>query len=308
MPGAYAHLTLAAHASVPEDLERKDLAPQAIAALNRWLKFCDLGAVSPDLPYLGKGDLHASRWADLMHYEQTVERVRVGVDLVKRMTGPSRDKAFAWLLGFASHVVADATIHPVVERRVGPYAQNKTDHRICEMHQDVHIFNSLRMGNVRDADFLDAGIRDCGEPDQPNMLSPVVGDLWTGMLRATSPADEFRDNPPRPAVWHGWFYGVTKAVSEIRMPLIVQSLSRAGAAYPVDPDGSYIKSLRTPEGVSDYNEVFQRALDNVWNAWAEIAADIFDGRSGALSSFDNWNLDTGRNLRAEGYPFWRGEA
>ena len=52
------------------------------------------------------------------------------------MEGEEKRKRLAWLFGYAAHVTMDVTIHPIVELKVGPYAENKRAHRVCEMHQD----------------------------------------------------------------------------------------------------------------------------------------------------------------------------
>jgi len=147
MPGAYAHITLINLAREPARLNAGPGLPSpAGLALGRWFKCCELGAESPDYPYLAVGAQGAAAWADLMHYQHTGDMVKVGIETVKELTGDVRDKAFAWLLGYAAHVITDSTIHPVIELKVGPYAQNKTAHRRCEMHQDAYIFQRLNLG------------------------------------------------------------------------------------------------------------------------------------------------------------------
>ena len=75
-----------------------------------------------------------------MHYERTGDMVKAGIEFIRGLSGEEKRKALAWLFGYTAHVITDATIHPVVELKVGPYAENKTDHRICEMNQDAYIF------------------------------------------------------------------------------------------------------------------------------------------------------------------------
>ena len=165
MPGAYAHITLVNLAKEPARLEAGPGIPGAAAlALGRWFKYCELGAVSPDYPYLVlKGA--ATAWADLMHYEHTGDVVKAGVEVLRGLSGFDKEKAFAWLLGYAAHVITDTTIHPVIELKVGPYAQNKTTHRRCEMHQDAYIFGRMNLGGVGLSEHLDSGISSCGPAD-----------------------------------------------------------------------------------------------------------------------------------------------
>jgi len=44
----------------------------------QYSKFCGLGSVSPDYPYLALGDGGAKRWADIMHYTRTGEVIHAG--------------------------------------------------------------------------------------------------------------------------------------------------------------------------------------------------------------------------------------
>ena len=133
MPGAYAHITMVNVLAESARLEGLGFSNAAASGLLRYFKFCELGAVSPDYPYLVVGDSAAAKWADLMHYERTGDVLRAGISGVKTLSGDKRDRAFAWLLGYLAHVATDVTIHPVVELKVGEYAQNKTAHRVCEM-------------------------------------------------------------------------------------------------------------------------------------------------------------------------------
>lgn len=74
MPAAYAHITLV---NILRETHRLQAIPglprEAIAAVLDYFKFCELGAVSPDYPYLAIGDANTANWADLMHYEKTVQ-------------------------------------------------------------------------------------------------------------------------------------------------------------------------------------------------------------------------------------------
>jgi hypothetical protein len=146
MPGAYAHLTIANLLQNPVRLENIDGFPlQAIPTVLRYGKYIELGSVSPDYPYLALSDVNASVWADKMHYIQTGQMIHAGIKAIRLQPAEVQNKLLAWLLGYASHVIADVTIHPIIELKVGPYAQNKTAHRVCEMHQDVYIYRRMNL-------------------------------------------------------------------------------------------------------------------------------------------------------------------
>src|SRR6185369_8201963 len=131
MPGAFAHITLA-------NLMKKRLddifgsSIEAITSVLDYFKFCELGAVSPDYPYLAVGDSDAAKWADEMHYTRTGEMIKSGIKYIKLLEGEPKRKCLAWLLGYSAHVVTDVTIHPIVQLKVGDYAENKKQHRVCE--------------------------------------------------------------------------------------------------------------------------------------------------------------------------------
>jgi hypothetical protein len=136
MPGAFAHITMVNCLS--ETARLKKLPSAAAKAVLKNFKFCELGAVSPDYPYLVVGDHNAKNWANSMHHERTGEMIHAGIENLKGSTGSALNKGIAWLLGYAAHVTTDVTIHPVVEMKVGPYKGNEKKHRICEMNQDSY--------------------------------------------------------------------------------------------------------------------------------------------------------------------------
>lgn len=91
MPGAYAHITLVNLAREPARLEAGPGIPDAAAlALGRWFRYCELGAVSPDYPYLALRS-SANAWADRMHYEHTGDMVKAGVEAVMGLSDFERE-------------------------------------------------------------------------------------------------------------------------------------------------------------------------------------------------------------------------
>ena len=68
MPGAYVHITLVNELKTTPILENIfGSLTQAITSVLDYFKFCELGAVSPDYPYLVIGDSNAAKWTDMMH-------------------------------------------------------------------------------------------------------------------------------------------------------------------------------------------------------------------------------------------------
>ena len=184
MSGGYTHITLAQEA-IEEATNRREglLHNDAINALERWRKFCIVGAVSPDYPYLDVLSSHSAAWADAMHKSHAVDLLRIGVNNIRVITNDNvRQKCMAWLFGFASHIATDGTIHPVVNLKVGPYEQNKTAHRRCEMSQDVYAHSRLNLGAIETNRQISMNISDSSDPGDSDLLDQDIARIWETML------------------------------------------------------------------------------------------------------------------------------
>lgn len=307
MPGAYAHITAVNLASEIHRLQKAKVPASVARPLGRYRGFLELGAVSPDYPYLDVNPFTGSkRWADQMHYVRTGQMLGAGLRLLPSLSGEAREKATAWLLGYAAHLVADLTIHPVVECRVGPYETNARDHRTCEMHQDAYIFQRLNLGPVGVAEHLDSGIARCGGA-MGGGLDGTISELWLGMFQEVYP-DEYANDPPDVHAWHNSFRFVVDTVEESDklFPIARHVASEYGCAYPaVDGiDKSYIERLQTPTGQPmDYDLIFDVAIDNILDMWRRLG-EALDGTDASLyADLGNWNLDTGKDEQGD-YLYW----
>jgi len=309
MPGAYAHITLVNELREPQRLEKIPGFPRyAISAVLKYFKFCELGAVSPDYPYLAIGDESAKRWANIMHYTRAGEMIQAGVKRMQTIKGDARKKGLAWLLGYAAHVTTDVTIHPVIELKVGEYKGHEKPHRICEMHQDAYIFQRLNLGEVGMSEHLDSGIAACRDKTDPDLLDRDIVSHWTGMLLDVHPK-EFATNPPDIDTWHRGFKFVIDKIAEEGEHLVPFARHLAvdsGLTYPAtgDIDPQYIKSLATPNGKQGYNAIFDAAIENVGGIWQVAASGVTQGQKTYLSRIGNWDLDTGRD-ESKRLVFWR---
>jgi hypothetical protein len=300
MPGAFAHITLVNLLKEPQRLEAiRDFPEAAIPAVLDYFSFCELGAVSPDYPYLALGDKEAARWADAMHYERTGEMIHAGIHVARELDGDAKQIALAWLLGYTAHVGTDVTIHPVVERKVGPYAQNKDAHRICEMHQDAYIFQRLNLGDIGLSEHLDSGICSCGSMDS---LHPVIRDIWQQMMKGVH-TEEHWQNAPDPDKWHVGFRRVVDIAEEGNrlMPIARHVAADCGFTYPAqeDVDQQFIENLRVPTGYMHYDQIFDAAVNNVTKLWAVVARGVLLGDEAYRTEVANWNLDTGRDANGK---------
>jgi hypothetical protein len=310
MPGAYAHITLVNISKEPDELEKLDGFPtQAISSVMKYLKYCELGCVSPDYPYLAVGDSDAAKWADLMHYENTSTMIYKGIEFVRdELKGVKQKKAFSWLLGYVAHVVTDVTIHPVVQLKVGDYAQNKTAHRRCEMNQDSYIFQRMNLGGVGVSEHLDSGIKKCSDSSDSKKIDPVILSVWQYMLSNTH-SDEYTANPPDINKWHEKFgYIVDNYAEEGNhlFPIARHVAVEAGLTYPNQDeiDMQYIKNLDSPQGKKSYDEIFDHAISNVRKYWNTVAQAVFSADEEYIALIEDWDLDTGKDNNNT-YAMWR---
>jgi len=108
MAGTFAHLTLidklCRDAAVLDGIET--LAPAMKGDLKNFRPFCELGAISPDAPYLQLLSGDASRWGNVMHDWKTADFVRHAIPLVFNMDfrRAETQKCLAWLFGYAAHL------------------------------------------------------------------------------------------------------------------------------------------------------------------------------------------------------------
>lgn len=310
MAGAYAHLTMVNRFKTPRILIEQAKLPADIAlAVTKWTRFVELGAVSPDYPYLTAFNKDAKMWADAMHYERVGDRLKVDIEILRDMEPASREKALVWLLGFSAHIATDLTVHPVVELKVGPYAGNATAHRDCEMHQDVYIFAEMNVGPLNVAKFLRSGIGRCNADeteDDASAIDPAIKTVWLNMLKKTSSPETWSTAPPEIDTWHRRFKGIVSTIEGISLPCFARHiLSGNGIIYPHkdELDDQYLRRLATPEGPMDYQDIFDRAQKNVAWLWSLVAQGVAGESTAYKEAIHNWNLDTGR--RPDGsLEFW----
>ncbi len=249
-----------------------------------------------------------------MHYTHTCQAIYEGMELIRQLPrGPAKEKCLAWIMGYTGHVIADMSIHPVVELKVGPYEENSTHHRRCEMHQDVFIFTRMGIGMPQTADHLRATILRCGAPDNHERLDLDVKEIWEKLLRKVHPGI-FSDDPPEIDKWHRRCYNILEKL----LPTTSRFIGFArhvcdglGFLYPTpnEVDASYIENLAvpSPEGESrkmNYDAIFDLAIENVQQEWLKVTRQALG--YGDLFAFrdDEWNLDTGRD-EEENRVYWK---
>jgi hypothetical protein len=298
MAGAFTHFVVCDQAKS----DRKVIDSDLRQLLNRHYRFLFLGAVGPDLPYLSI-NTGGVNWADVMHYEKTNGVVRTG-HAALREAWPSKTEleevSFVWLMGYLSHLVTDATIHPVVQAIVGPYDQNKEEHRICEMTQDSVIYNIQRNGDIRYTEFSEM-IAYCKD----HHCFEGVMEFWREQLMANYYAKKKEEPHPRL-----WFTTYKEAIDLAEGGSTLVAIFRhAGVGsnfiYKTrkeveenhhDEFVKYFEQARIPKGdPENFIDVFKKTIDNVLDAW-KSAYDSLVLNTPFEGLVKNWNLDTGVDM------------
>ena len=65
----------------------------------------------------------------------------------------------------------------------------------------------------------------------------------------------------------------------------------------------YINDLRVPNGHLHYDQIFDRAIENVGMVWTLVASGVLTGDEAFVSKIGNWYLDTGKDPSGH-YVFW----
>lgn len=275
--------------------------------------FVTLGAVGPDYPYLNeiaKGLFKHHSWADRMHYEKTGEFVKVGIDNLLDLSGADFEVCLSWLCGYVTHLIADATIHPIVNAIVGPYGFNATEHRHCEMIQDSFIFHYITKTELKysapDDDGFVGLINMCSDPKNEKHMSPVVKDYWIKTLKITHPGGSNNFDSIDPDDWHKSFISRINTAAD-PMPFFrhlgVKNIGEEESlAYKKTKDitseeyKKFIGEIKLPSGGTGNfkNDAFDKAVNNVLEVWEKLFLDIEKQDSAScLAYIKNWNLDTG---------------
>jgi len=307
MPGTYTHLTITSLLTGGNKMEEIDLLEGATRALRKFSHFCDMGAISPDYPYLkifGRGRKAARNWANAMHHKYgtyTQKNIlHVGIDYIKGLSGNNRDKCLSWFLGYASHVTADVTCHPMTNLLVGDYeADNQTSHRESEMHQDVYIYNKKLQRRVRAAEHVQNVVGSCVDLDSEKIDSEI-NQIWTHMLSETFPALRRRYKRIDIDNWHDCVQSLIDDFAEEFPYFPTRHIIGEGLVYPnvddVDVD-KFVNNLNTPLGVMSYDDVFDRALYNTGRVWKMISDAVFLDDEAYLANIGIWNLDSGQVVK-----------
>lgn len=311
MPGPYVHITLLHELMRPGRL-RSVFSPSSgyAAALRLYFPYCVLGAVTPDYPNLAQNDRAASGWADVMHCTRACEMIASGIRRVRWANRASRDKQLAWLLGYCAHVAADVVIHPVVQAKVGVYADNQRHHRICEMNQDSYIYRRMNLGEIGVSDIFAQSVAQCGSATDRTQLDRDIVTLWEGMLKDVHP-ELYVTYQPDSASWHREFIAMFDGDigGEVNLfPLAGVIAAKMDLAYPAYEmvDRQYIdgqKISSETQHLLHYDKIFDHAVENVAAIWRLVERAVCKENVPDLPVFGDWNLDNGQDEQGR-LVFW----
>ncbi len=275
-----------------------------------------LGAASPDLPYavlIGS----QKEWADHMHYENTNGIIIRGHEELRNGITTDTEKAkLAWLFGYISHVLVDATIHPIIEALVGPYSieANREPHQYSEKTQDSLLFTEVMKGlELTYAEYSDS-FDNC---KSAHYFSDVMA-FWKHLVDTTYPGKEPEADP------ESWFKTFRLLFDEADnkggLAMISRHVAHGWSRSKVyrkasdlrqnfqDDCDKYYDNIKLPYGRtgSFFVDGFQKSIANVIETWNTL----WFGLSNPLAVAElipNWNLDTGRVIGAldDDITLWR---
>jgi hypothetical protein len=307
MPGPFSHLMICAAGMNQDDLLGEELSK----FLSANYQFVFLGAESPDLPYLSVG-VGGNHWADAMHYDLTNSQVISGFEALRQVwpvKTPADLVKCAWLLGYVSHMVADATVHPIVQAIVGPYKGHEEPHRLCEMTMDSLIFEEINHNDLTYAEFSQA-LKFCKE----SLYFAELLDFWRDQLASNYPG---MAHDPEPHTWFTEYTDALDAAEGGRVAAVFRHLGVGGNYFYRNPEDiranapedyqQYYTEVKFPGGGSGpfRPNGFDRAVTNVVNIWKTLYGGLSSPGLHVSQVVKNWNLDTGGDQDAGGIvTFW----
>lgn len=294
MAGAFTHFIISNFGKDREDIIGEELSQ----ILNRHFSFLFLGSVSPDLPYLSvkTGEIN---WANLMHYEKTNSIVQSGHNHLKTIWSKKTlfdEIKFVWLMGYVSHVIADVTIHPIIQAIVGPYRGHEEDHRICEMTQDSLLYFEMEGGDLKYDEFSER-IRICKDSEYLNYLM----NFWKGLLLINY-AD--KNETPHPRIWFETYSrAIDTSEGDSGFAAISRHIGMKNYIYRTKDDIEknhhkdqirYYNKIKLPDGtLGSFKPIaYEKAINNVTSVWKRLYDGLSDSIFAVNEVIKDWNLDT----------------
>lgn len=300
MPGPFAHFTL--FHQTKERFMAQSLHPEVQQALGNYYEFGLLGSNSPDFPVVTGDRL----WEEYLHGPTAAAYILPALVLLRSLSPLERAKFLAWFLGYLSHMTGDATIHPIVNLRVGPYMGHESEHQICEIHQDAHVYPRLGLVSVTKCNFTRSVIEACCDGNDRLSLDPSLSDFWCNLSLAAFP----KEKAPDFSNWFSLYTGVVDKLAEesdwlhIRVGARLFRKKHLLQITPLQIDQSYIQGLPAPfSRTVSYDDLFNAAIENTLRIWLSFASALENPESISVPLSAAWNLNTGEIIDPK-YLFW----
>jgi hypothetical protein len=304
MAGAFTHMAIVSDASKSFPVGQK-----FGNLVHTYLNFLTLGSVSPDIPYLAYLALGGFSLADIMHYHQTngiVHNALHSLGVAKKKEN-DWECQLAWLAGFVAHLVADATIHPIVECIAGPCTDpdSHSRHTECEMIQDVLIFKEVKNLELTSTQYSDE-LKAC----RTHASFDKVSEFWAAHAKVNCPSGG-SFSPQR--VFDSYFAlldtvsgpsGLAGAFRHLGFKYVYRTYIDITTTSP-DLVQQYYSAIPLPNGLtgSFRKDGFDYAVRNLVAIWSKIDRALFSTEN-IVDIVPNWNLDTGVNQTTGVRTYW----
>lgn len=295
MPAFVAHL-LIAKKTMDTIKDDKDLKP-LYAELLPNQSYVLLGALGPDLPYYGLSSLKefltqelleetffndlpegVDQWSYQLHSKQPNFFPLILFELIYRDNKINNrtewDKGFlsklkAFTCGYLTHMAADQRIHPLVNDIAGPYylhAENRKEHRNCEVHQDVYLYSEIMPGKeFGHEDFLSWIQTGFGMDNE-------IGDSFAAYMQKAFV--EVHGVTPDAETIRKWVTGVEEFAAHLNNRKFLLTMPHAKVWENFNPsnknsDQDYVRYFQSPSYIPEY---FDKAVD-IAIAYFKAASD-----------------------------------
>ncbi|WP_230741159.1 zinc dependent phospholipase C family protein [Methanooceanicella nereidis] len=262
-------------------------------------KYGYIGSCGPDICYMHNRIMHKgeSRWADLTHYHNSGRFVAYLVDLAK--THKDSDlglRIMAFTIGYITHIMADAIVHPYVNTFAGAYhhqVASKEAHQTIEVNMDSWMAKHYY------------GLKDITTTGISHSWSDYVDDSnWIG--KASDRAKEFfkeinevfmstyGEYPDGKNAADGLEYLLVSYYNFWSFVLDI-GYDTALGPVPTNPNPGMVTRFRQ----ENYPSYLFKAKKAAVEACIK-ALDYWSGKAGRddlLEYMGNWNLDTGYRIK-----------
>ena len=184
IPGSVAHMLIFEDtlSKIDKDKDCEDL----VGMLKENINYARMGSIGPDLPYydgvlktasaflISQSEKPAplETWSGQLHSKapnmfplKMIEIAWCESDMDTEEWDEIAKKEWAFIIGFLTHMAADQTIHPYINKIAGQYYRNKENrlqHTKAEIYQDVVVFNNKFKKSILD-EHLDTWVDIRGE-------------------------------------------------------------------------------------------------------------------------------------------------